>query len=161
MSFKWAALTNVFLSIFMAGILSILFTIGQGNHISLEGYLVTFVWALVGSLIVAFLEPLPRMGGWWARQMGADPMNKSGVFFVLDSIIEVAFFLVSVNLILTFALTGFETLGEMTWFDRWWGMNHQFYFTALVCYIVFCPLASAIATKITGEKKPTVVEAVE
>lgn len=159
MSFKWASLTNIFLSLFMAALLSVLFTIGQGNHISIDGYLFTFAWALAGSLVVAFVVPLPRMGGWWARQMGADAMNdKSGMPFFLDSMIQVAFFLVCVNAILTSALSGFGTIDGMSWFDRWWGMNLQFYAVAFVAYLVCCPLASAIASKITGEKKPTVVE---
>ena len=146
-SIKWIILNTFVLAFCMAVLLSICLTVGQGVHLSLEGFAFTFAVAFGASLVIAFIVPLPKIGVWYARQMGATPQNNNGVFFLIDSAIQVTGFLVLVNAIMTIALTGLGDIGGLSWFDRWWIMNMQFWAVALIAFLVVRPFAASIASK--------------
>jgi len=146
---KWVAWCNIFLSLFMAILLSICLTVGQQIHLSFAGFAYTFAFAFVTSLIVAFFAHLPRIGAWYARMGGGQP-NALGSF-MFDSAIQVSYFLVIVNLVMVIALTGIGFLGAFSFFDRWWMMNIQFWPVAYVAYLVALPLSMGLASKIAGK----------
>lgn len=141
----WIFVNNIALSAIMSVLLSICLTVGQGISITPMGFLMTFAWAFGTSVVVAYLVPLARIGAWFAKNMSAEP--GSGIFYLFECLLQVTFFLVIVDLVMTFALTGFGDIGGFTWFDRWWMLNMQFWAIALVCYFVARPLSAALASK--------------
>ncbi len=149
-TYKWVATVNLFLCVIMAFLLSIFLTVGQGQHLSLEGWTFTLAVAFVASLVIAFIVPLPKMGAWFATQIcGKD--QGGGVFYLVDSAMQVAGFLVCVNLIMTIALSGTGDINGMSFIDRWWIMNLNFWAVAYICFLVARPISTALATKIWGD----------
>lgn len=154
-STKWIVCCNIFLALIMSIILSVCFTVGQGHPITLEtldalGF--TFVIAFVVSLVVAFGAQLPRIGHWYVKQVNGQPHTT--ISWVFESTIQVVFFLVIVNLCMTFAMTGVGELGGFSWFDRWWQMNMQFFPVALIAFFVTRPIAEGLANKVAGSPAP-------
>ena len=149
-SMKWIIVNNLFLCFIMSCLLSICLTVGQGVHLSLEGFAFTFAVAFIASLVIAFAVPLPKMGAWFTRQMGSDPENRSGLYYLVESAIQVTFFLTLVNLVMTIALSGIGDINGLSWFDRWWIMNMQFWAVALVAFLIARPVSAALASKIAG-----------
>lgn len=145
---KWVCFNNVFLSAIMSTILSVCLTVGQGQHLSLAGFGYTFAVAFVASLVVAFLVPLPRMGAWYARKMGAQ--EDTGVFYLIDSAMQVTGFLVILNLVMTIALTGSGYIQGLSFFDRWWILVIQFWAVAYLAFLITRPVAAALAAKCDG-----------
>jgi hypothetical protein len=147
---KWIAIVNITLSLLMSVFLSVLFTVGQGFHRTLAGFGYTFAFAFGTSLFVAFLIPLPRAGNWFAKRMGAEP--GTGMFYILDSAVQVVFFLIMVNLVMTLALSGYGFIDGLSFFDRWWIMNINFFAIAYVTFLLVRTVAVALADRLTKSK---------
>ena len=147
---KWIVINNLVLSFLMSIFLSICFTVGQGFHLSLSGFFYTFAFAFGTSILVAFTVPLPRAGVWFAKKMGAEP--GTGVFYLLDSAVQVVFFLIMVNLVMTLALTGFGFIEELSFFDRWWIMNINFYAIAYLTFLLVRVASAGIAGRFSASK---------
>lgn len=148
---SWIAACNVALSFIMSVILAICFTVGMGQSVTPEGFAFTFCASFVSALIVSFVVPLPRIGGWYAAKMGFE--HGSGMAYLVENVIEVTLFLVIMNIPMVAAMTGFGELGGMTFFDRWWSMNMNFWPVAFIAFMISRTLAEAIATKVTSGRK--------
>ncbi|MGV8083976.1 MAG: hypothetical protein AB2L09_10150 [Coriobacteriia bacterium] len=166
---KWIFFVNFWLSLIMCAILSVCLTIGQGDpahplapgsHLSLSGFAVTFCVAFISSMIVATFVPLVRIGAWMTRRMNGEPGTH--LWWLIDSAIQVTFFLVFVDLLVTLGLTGINVgfaglslaavnpVTGLNWFDLWWVLNMKFWPVAYVAFLVARPSAEALATKSAG-----------
>lgn len=147
----WIAVCNIALSFIMSVILAICFTVGMGQSVTLQGFAFTFLASFLSALVVSFVVPLPRIGSWYASKMGFE--RGSGAGYIAESVIEVTLFLVIMNIPMVAAMTGFGELGGMTFFDRWWSMNMNFWPVAFIAFMVSRTLSEAIATKATAGRK--------
>lgn len=166
---KWIVWTNSWLSLIMCVILSICLTIGQsnpnyplgpGSHLSLVGFGITFCIAFISSMIVATFVPLPRMGAWFMRKM--DGERGTQLWWLVDSAIQVTFFLVCVDFLVTIGLTtvfaGVAALSPLAinpvtglnWIDLWWVLNMKFWPVAYIAFLVARPCAETLATACNG-----------
>lgn len=167
---KWIFLTNLWLSLIMSTILTICLTIGQsnpnyplapGSHLSLSGFGTTFAVAFLASMLIATTVPLMRIGGWLTRRMDGEPGTH--LWWLVDSAMQVTFFLVLVNFFVTVGLTiinagvpalSLNALNPVTglnWVDLWWVLNMKFWAIAYVAFLIARPTAEALATKTAGE----------
>lgn len=146
----WIAVCNITLSFVMSVILAICFTVGMGQSVTLQGFAFTFCASFVSALVVSFVVPLPRIGSWYASKMNFE--RGSGTGYIVESVIEVTLFLVIMNIPMVAAMTGFDELGGMTFFDRWWSMNMNFWPVAFIAFLISRPLSEAIATKATSKR---------
>jgi hypothetical protein len=131
--------------------------IGQGHPVTIENFAFGFAISMVAALILAFFAQLPRIGAWFAHQIGGKP--GTAISYLYESVVEVTIFLIGLDLVMTIAMTGIETIGGLSWFDRWWLMNIQFWGIAFVAFLAARPAAEGLATRITsGKAKKDIAE---
>ena len=160
---KYYIVYGLFFSLFVAAILCLCLTIGQGMpHIDPMFFLMSFLVAFITSFVVTAIIPLARVSAACAVYFDARP--GSFAFRLVQNIFFSTLIMLFLGIVMTAFMTGVgttETLATMTGemvtvnlFDRFVGLCMQFWPIIVVVAFLCDPAAGGLAAVITGERAP-------
>lgn len=159
---KYYIVYGLFFSLFVAAVLCLCLTIGQGvPHIDPVFFLMSFLVAFVTSFVITAIIPLARVSAACAAYYDAVPGT------VAFRLVQNVFFSTLIMLFLGIVMTAFMTgVGETTalsamtgemmsvnLFDRFVSLCMQFWPIIIVVAFLCDPAAGGLAAVLTGERK--------